>query len=265
VKVRRKCFTQTFECTAPLWVGNDLTCGAWLVHLGNLFGDARCAEARIPRLPRRSLRLSVGLLALRKSCLYFSSYCLFWSASAFSFAIADLHPQYNANVLPNFQEFCKISVLSRHRPVWQRLGIWTWLVGVDRAGSAKATIPAASRKSPFKEGKARLCADPDNDRETGDGDASQFPSIFSSVPKDLLHILLPPPVWPRLKRQPKPVCICSLVIVGLLILQWTAHQRSLVGPVDSVSNCYYAIAVTDFQGWRRNFWKLERRNGVVRT
>lgn len=39
---------------------------------------------------------------------------------AFSFVIAGLHPLYNANALPNFQQFCKIDVPSRYSPLFER-------------------------------------------------------------------------------------------------------------------------------------------------
>jgi hypothetical protein len=56
--------------------------------------------------------------------------------------------------------------------------------------------PLVPRQQPFsqrvenrllKESKARSCADPDNDRQTDENEASQFPSIFNPVRKDFFH------------------------------------------------------------------------------
>jgi hypothetical protein len=42
----------------------------------------------------------------------------------------------------------------------------------------------------LKESKARSCANPDDDRQTGEGKAPQFPSIFKSMEKDFFHTVL---------------------------------------------------------------------------
>ena len=75
------------------------------------------------------------------------------------------------------------SVLSAYRnPVVERG--YSWLM---------TPVP---RRQPFlqrmqnrilKKSKARSGPDPNNERETDEGDASQFPSIFNRAPKDLFH------------------------------------------------------------------------------
>jgi len=47
----------------------------------------------------------------------------------------------------------------------------------------------------LKERKARSCANPDDDRQTGEGKAPQFPSIVNSMEKDIFHTVLSAPVW----------------------------------------------------------------------